>query len=155
MSFRIPVAEGEESIHYSIDPSSATASLGMTNHIMDIYTETILDHYQNPHHAGALANPTIKTAGDNPLCGDKISLELMIKNGIMEDLGFVGTGCAISQAAMSLLADEIQGKKISTLKKLTPAKVYDLLRVPISPGRVKCAMLGFATLQKALKLIKK
>ena len=121
---------------------------------MDIYTETILDHYQHPHHAGALSNPTIKVAEDNPLCGDKISLDLIIKNGTVEDVGFVGTGCAISQAAMSLLADEIQGKKISGLKKLTPAKVYDLLHVPISPGRVKCALLGFTTLQKALKLIK-
>ncbi len=121
---------------------------------MDIYTETILDHYQHPHHAGALAHPTIKVAEDNPLCGDKISLYLEIKDGVMENVGFVGTGCAISQASMSLLADEIQGKKISGLKKLTPAKVYDLLHVPISPGRVKCALLSFATLQRALKIIK-
>ncbi len=118
---------------------------------MDIYTETILDHYQYPHHAGELVNPTIKVTGDNPLCGDKILLYLKIKNGVVEDVGFVGTGCAISQAAMSLLADEIQGKKISGLKKLTPNKMYDLLHIPISAGRVKCALLGFSTLQKALK----
>lgn len=122
---------------------------------MDIYTETILDHFQNPHHAGALSHPTIKIAEDNPLCGDKISLELTIKNGVIKDIGFVGAGCAISQAAMSLLADEIQGKKISNLKKLTSAKMYNLLRVPISPGRVKCALLGFSALQQALKMIKK
>ena len=121
---------------------------------MDIYSETILDHYQNPHHAGELSNPTVKVAEDNPLCGDKISLELIIKNGTVIDIGFVGTGCAISQAAMSLLADEIENKKVSVLKKFTPAKVYSLLHVPISPGRVKCALLGFATLQKALKIIK-
>lgn len=118
---------------------------------MDIYTETILDHYQHPHHAGTLSAPTIKVNGDNPLCGDKISLELIIKNGIIADVGFIGTGCAISQAAMSLLADEIQGKKVSVLKKLTPAKMYDLLHIPISVGRVKCALLGFTTLQGALK----
>lgn len=117
---------------------------------MDIYTETILDHYQHPHHAGPLANPTVKVSEDNPLCGDKISLELEIKNGVVENVGFIGAGCAISQASISLLTDEIKGKKISSLKKLTPAKVYDLLHVPISPGRVKCALLGFTTLQKAL-----
>ena len=117
----------------------------------EIYTETILDHYQHPHHAGELSNPTIKVSGDNPLCGDKISLELIVKNEIVTDVGFVGTGCAISQAAMSLLADEIQNKKISVLKKLTPQKMYGLLHIPISPGRVKCAMLGLSTLQKALK----
>ncbi|TSC84687.1 MAG: nitrogen fixation protein NifU [Parcubacteria group bacterium Gr01-1014_13] len=122
---------------------------------MDIYSETILDHYQHPHHAGSISNPTIKVTEDNPLCGDKISLELTIKNGVVEDLGFVGTGCAISQAAMSLLADEIGGKKISSLKKLKAAKVYDLLHVPISPGRVKCALLGLSTLKKALNLYDK
>ena len=117
---------------------------------MDIYTETILDHYQHPHHAGALARPTIKASADNPLCGDKIYLYLLIKNGVVADVGFVGTGCAISQAAMSLLADEVLDKKVSNLKKYTPAKIYGMLKVPISPGRVKCALLGLATLQKAL-----
>jgi len=121
---------------------------------MDIYTETILDHYQHPHHYGDLSNPTIKVNGDNPLCGDKISLELIIKNGIVENVGFTGTGCAISQAAVSLLADEIKGKKISNLKKFKPQKMYDLLHIPISPGRAKCALLGFTTLQKALKMTK-
>lgn len=117
---------------------------------MDIYTETILDHYQYPHHAGELSNPTVKVAEDNPLCGDKISLELVIKNGVVANVGFIGTGCAISQAAMSLLADEVNEKKITVLKKLTPAKMYNLLHIPISPGRVKCALLGLSTLKKAL-----
>ncbi len=121
---------------------------------MDVYSETILDHYQHPHHAGELSNPTIKVSEDNPLCGDKISLDLVIKNKTVAEIGFVGTGCAISQAAMSLLADEVNGKKISVLKKLTPAKMYALLHIPISPGRVKCALLGFTTLQKALKTAK-
>src|SRR3989344_7194104 len=122
---------------------------------MDIYTETILDHYQHPHHAGALAHPTVKASADNPLCGDKISLDLLIKNGAIADVGFMGTGCAISQAAASLLTDEILGKKISYLKKLTHAKIYNLLRIPISPGRIKCALLCLATLQKALKMIER
>ncbi len=121
---------------------------------MDLYTETILDHYQHPHHAGNLVNPTIKISEDNPVCGDKISLELVIKNGIVKEIGFVGNGCAISQAAMSLLADEIYGKKISAIKKLTANKVYNLLHVPVSPGRARCALLGFTTLQKGLENIK-
>lgn len=119
---------------------------------MDIYSETILDHYQHPHHAGSLSNPTIKINGENPLCGDKISLELIIKDGVVADVGFIGTGCAISQAAMSLLTDEVKGKNISVLKKLTPIQMYNLLHIPISAGRVKCALLGLNTLQKALKI---
>lgn len=122
---------------------------------MDLYSETILDHYQNPHHVGELAKPTVRAIEHNPLCGDKIQLDLIIKNGVVSDLAFVGDGCAISQAATSLLMDEIKGKKISVLKKMLPAKVYDLLHVPISPGRVKCALLGYVALENALKSVKK
>lgn len=121
---------------------------------MDLYTETILDHYQHPHHAGEISDPTIKIKANNPLCGDKISLELKIKNGTVADVGFIGTGCAISQASMSLLTDEIQNKKIVTLKKITTKKIYDLLGIPISPGRTKCALLSLSALQQALKEIK-
>ena len=122
---------------------------------MDLYSETILDHYQNPHHVGELANHTVRVIELNPLCGDKIQLDLIIKNGTVSELAFVGDGCAISQASMSLLTEEIKGKKVSALKKMLPAKVYDLLHVPISPGRVKCAMLGFVALENALKSVKK
>ncbi len=116
---------------------------------MDLYTETILDHYRYPHHAGALKNATKSITQYNPLCGDVIKLDLKIKNGTIEEIGFVGKGCAISQASMSMLADYIIGKKTSTLKKLRPQTIYNLLKVPISPGRTKCALLSFSALQKA------
>jgi len=122
---------------------------------MDLYTETILDHYQNPHHVGELIDHSVRVIEHNPVCGDKIQLDLIVKNGAVSDLAFVGDGCAISQAAMSLLTDEVKGKKISVLKKMLPAKVYDLLHVPISPGRVKCALLGYVALENALKSVKK
>lgn len=122
---------------------------------MDLYSETILDHYQNPHHVGELTKPTVRAIEYNPLCGDKIQLDLIIKNGVVSDLAFIGDGCAISQAATSLLMDEIKGKKISALKKMLPTKIYDLLHVPISPGRVKCALLGYVALENALKAVKK
>jgi len=122
---------------------------------MDLYTETILDHFHNPHHVGELADRTVRNVQHNPLCGDNIQLDLLIKNGLVADLAFIGDGCAISQAAMSLLTEEIKGKKVSILKKMVPAKVYDLLHVTISPGRVKCALLGYVALENALKSIKK
>jgi nitrogen fixation NifU-like protein len=122
---------------------------------MDLYSETILDHYQHPRQAGEIANYTVRVIEHNPLCGDSIQLDLLIKNGAVNDLAFLGDGCAISQAAMSLLGQEIKGQKISALKKILPSKVYELLHVPISPGRVKCALLGFAALQNALKMMKK
>lgn len=117
---------------------------------MDIYSETILDHYQNPHHAGALSDPTNSTTEYNPLCGDTIKMDLKIKNNTIMEIGFVGNGCAISQAAMSMLADQIEGKKISSVKKIKPKTIYDLLGVTISPGRTKCALLGFSALQKLI-----
>ncbi|OGH91439.1 MAG: SUF system NifU family Fe-S cluster assembly protein [Candidatus Magasanikbacteria bacterium RIFOXYD2_FULL_39_9] len=117
---------------------------------MDIYTETILDHYQHPHHAGALGKPTISTTEHNPLCGDVIRLDLKINKDTVEEIGFVGNGCAISQASMSMLADYVEGKKISVLKKLKPKDIYNLLGITISPGRTKCALLGLNALQKNL-----
>ena len=122
---------------------------------MDLYSETILDHFHHPHHVGELTNHTVRVSEHNPLCGDSIQLDLLIKNGVVADVAFVGDGCAISQAAVSLVTEEIKGKKISVLKKMLPTKVYDLLHVPISPGRVKCALLGFVALENALKSVKK
>lgn len=115
---------------------------------MDIYSETILDHYQNPHHAGALSDPTISTTVYNPLCGDTMKVDLKIKNNTITQIGFVGNGCAISQAAMSMLTDHIEGKKISSVKKIKPQTIYNLLGTTISPGRIKCALLGLSALQK-------
>jgi nitrogen fixation NifU-like protein len=117
---------------------------------MDLYTEIILDHYQHPHHAGALREPTNSITEHNPLCGDVIKLDLKIEKATLKEIGFVGNGCAISQASMSMLADYAQGKKISVLKKLKPKIIYDLLGVTISPGRVKCALLGLSALQQGI-----
>ncbi len=118
---------------------------------MDIYSEIILDNYQNPRHARALVNPTVRAAALNQSCGDSITLDLKIQNGTVTDVGFAGSGCAISVAAMSLLSDELIGKKISILKKITAQKIYKLLGIKISPGRVKCALLGLSALHNTLK----
>lgn len=118
---------------------------------MDLYSENILDHFQHPHNRGEIADHTMRVFENNPLCGDTIQMDLKIKKDTIVDVAFVGNGCAISQSSMSMLSDEIKGKKISVLKKMKTQKVYDLLQVPISPGRVKCALLGYATLQHALK----
>ncbi len=118
---------------------------------MDIYSETILDHYNHPHHHGALKEPTNTVIEHNPLCGDVIRLDLKIDKNVLTEVGFVGNGCAISQASTSMLADYITGKKIQNLKKIKPAYIYKLLGVAISPGRINCALLGLRTLQKGLK----
>lgn len=117
---------------------------------MNIYTETILDHYQNPHHFGKLKKPSIRATENNPLCGDSLTLELEVKNGLIKNIAFSGNGCAISQAAMSMLTDMVMGKKISVVRKIKPIHIYNLLQISISPARKNCALLGLYTLQKIL-----
>ncbi len=122
---------------------------------MDLYSETILDHYHNPHHMSKLAQPTHTATAHNPLCGDVVRLYLKIEKKIITEVGFVGNGCAISQASTSMLTDYIEGKKITALKKINSKDIYNLLGVTISPGRINCALLGLQALQKALNPQKK
>lgn len=119
---------------------------------MDLYAENILDHFQNPRHKGALTHATISTDDANPSCGDKLSLQLNVEDSRIKEIGFDGSGCAISQAAMSMLSEEILGKSLEEAEKFSKDKVYELLGVPISPARVKCALLGYTLLKKALIL---
>jgi nitrogen fixation protein NifU and related proteins len=119
---------------------------------MDLYAENILDHYHNPHHKGHLKRLTNFAEDVNPLCGDKIRIELYIdKEGIVRDAAFSGEGCAISQAGVSLLMDKISGNTLSKIKKVSKEDIYKLLGVPLSAARVKCALLGLTVLQKAIK----
>ncbi len=117
---------------------------------MDIYTENILDHYQHPHHNGRLAKPAATISVYNPLCGDTLTLDIQIEKNKITDIAFIGTGCAISQAAMSLLTDYSLGKTTGVLKKIKPKIIYDLLGTTVSPARTKCALLGWDGLQKMI-----
>ena len=107
----------------------------------DLYREVILDHYQHPHNHGTLDQPDIAAEDTNPLCGDRIRMEMKVRDGIVEDIKFTGKGCAISQASASMLTDEIKGKPLEAIKHLDKQAVYDLIGFPLSPSRVKCAML--------------
>jgi len=122
---------------------------------MDLYGEIILDHYKNPHHHGRLAQPSISARDTNPLCGDEIQLDLLIDDqGQILEIGFAGIGCAISQASTSMLSDELIGKSLAEAEQITNEDIYELLGVPLTPSRVKCALLGLVTMKKALTLYK-
>jgi len=116
----------------------------------DLYRDYILEHYRRPHNFGVLDDATASHEGSNPLCGDRITLQLRIRDGIVDGVAFTGRGCAISQASASLLTDEIKGKPVDTAGAVTPADVLELLGIEISPARMKCAMLSLDTLQRAL-----
>jgi nitrogen fixation NifU-like protein len=116
----------------------------------DLYRDYILEHYRRPHNFGVLENATATQEGANPLCGDRITLQLRVADGQIAAVGFTGRGCAISQASASLLTDEIKGKPIDEAAAMTPDSVLDLLGIEISPARMKCAMLSLETLHGAL-----
>jgi nitrogen fixation NifU-like protein len=116
----------------------------------DLYRDYILEHYRRPHNFGVIDAPTASFEGSNPLCGDRITLQIGINDGVVERVGFTGRGCAISQASASLLTDEIKGKAVADVEAFRADDLLDLLGIEISPARLKCAMLSHETLQKAL-----
>jgi nitrogen fixation NifU-like protein len=116
----------------------------------DLYRDYILEHYRRPHNFGVLEAPTVSYEGANPLCGDRITMMLGIRDGIVAEVGFTGRGCAISQASASLLTDEIKGKSVQQVAKMTSADVLELLGIEISPARLKCALLSLDTLGHAI-----
>ncbi len=113
-----------------------------------LYQEIILDHYHNPRHYGVLKNATHESDATNPLCGDQLHMQARVVNNVIRDIGFTGTGCAISIAAASLLLEKVQGKKISAVTALKPQAVLDLIGMELTPNRVKCALLSLETLQQ-------
>jgi len=117
---------------------------------MDIYREIILDHYKNPRNFGHLAHPDAKVEEGNVTCGDRISIEIAVKNGTLEDIRFSGEGCAISQASASMLTENVKGMKLSKIKKLDAKYILSMLGTTLTPTRTKCALLSLEVLQKAI-----
>ena len=86
----------------------------------DIYRQYILEHYREPHNHGTLNQPDIHAADTNPLCGDRVAIDLKVQDGRVSEVRFNGRGCAISQASASMLTDRIEGATMDELKALTP-----------------------------------
>lgn len=115
----------------------------------DMYRDYILDHYKNPRNQGELAGATNTYADSNPLCGDELSMALRIEDDRVADVRFNGKGCAISQASASILTEEIKGKTLDEVKAIDKDHILENLGIPISPARIKCALLSLKTLKGA------
>ena len=141
------------------------------NVLMDLktlYRDIILDHYKKPRNAQPLTAPTVEARCKNPSCGDRITLQLHLAGDVVDGVGFIGNGCAISQASASMMTDAIKGKTLSdvqaTLREFrhmivdateTPNAVVlgDLLTlqgIAKLHARVKCAMCGWSALEAAI-----
>ena len=120
---------------------------------LDMYQENILDHYENPYHRGALEAPTLDYRDLNPLCGDEVRVQGRVdENGCLVEAYFDGEGCVISLAAASMLMEEVEGKTLEEIKTMDRQDMLDLLGIPLTTMRVKCAMLALRTLEKSIHL---
>jgi len=115
-----------------------------------IYKEEIIDHYKNPRNFGNLDAADVHVEANNPLCGDRLSMDLHLKDGVVEDVRFSGRGCAISQASASMLTEAMVGKSLEELAKTTREDILQNLGIEVSYARMKCALLSLGLLRSAL-----
>jgi nitrogen fixation protein NifU and related proteins len=118
----------------------------------DLYRDFILDHYRNPRNAGTMVNPDATFEDNNPLCGDKIRMDLRVEDGRVTDVKFAGRGCAISMASASLLTEQIKGMPLTEIAKIGKDEVLANVGINISAARLKCALLGIKVLKQALAM---
>lgn len=119
---------------------------------MDLYAEQIVDLAKNPLNRGEMAAPTLTHSGVNTTCGDHVRLYLKLKGEKVLDASWEGDGCAISVAAVSVLTEEVKGKTLKGLEKMSKEDLYEWLGISnLGPARVKCVMLCLETMQGALE----
>lgn len=117
----------------------------------DIYEEHVLDHYEDPYHRGPLDQATHAHEADNPLCGDVVHVDLKLSDdGKVEQAWFNGQGCVISQAAASMLMEEIEGKTVDELKAFSAEEMLELFGPKLTPNRQKCCLLSWRVVQSAV-----
>jgi len=117
-----------------------------------MYREVILDHYKNPRGHGEIEDADAHAEGQNPLCGDEVAIyvEFGADGETIEDVKFRGRGCAISQAATSMLTEMVKGRSASEVASLPRDELLDEVGIPLTPIRLKCALLGLGVLKVAL-----
>jgi nitrogen fixation protein NifU and related proteins len=117
-----------------------------------MYREVILDHYKNPRGHGALDPADATAEGQNPLCGDEVTIFVRFgEDGeTIDDVGFEGRGCAISQAATSMLTELVKGRTATEVAALPKEDLLEEIGIPLTPIRLKCAILGLGVLKVAL-----
>jgi len=120
--------------------------------VSDFYREVILDHYKNPRGHGAMEAPDAQAEGMNPLCGDEVTLSVALADDgeTIDEVKFEGRGCAISQAATSMLTEMVKGRSASEVASLPKEELLEEIGIPLTPIRLKCALLGLGVLKVAL-----
>ena len=115
-----------------------------------LYREVILDHYKNPRSHGLLDEPDAQAEGQNPLCGDEVTVTLRFDGDTISEVGFEGRGCAISQAATSMLTELVEGRTADEVARMPKEQLLEEIGIPLTPVRLKCALLGLGVMKVAL-----
>jgi nitrogen fixation NifU-like protein len=117
-----------------------------------MYREVILDHYKNPRGHGLIEGADAQAEGQNPLCGDEVSIYVAFESDgdTIDEVKFSGRGCAISQAATSMLTEMVKGRSATEVATLPRDELLEEIGIPLTPVRLKCALLGLSTLKLAL-----
>ncbi|HEY7198226.1 MAG TPA: SUF system NifU family Fe-S cluster assembly protein [Gaiellaceae bacterium] len=120
--------------------------------MQELYREVILDHYKNPRGHGVIDPADAQAEGQNPLCGDEVSIFVAFADDgeTIEDVRFRGRGCAISQASTSMLMELVKGRTASDVAAMDRDELLDEVGIPLTPVRLKCALLGLGVLKVAL-----
>lgn len=116
----------------------------------DLYREIIIDHSRNPRHYGKLEPADFSYEDVNPLCGDEVRIDVRVKDDKIDEIAFSGRGCAISQASASILMEMTAGKSLDEVKAITKEDLLEELMVPVSPARLKCALLSLKVLKAGI-----
>lgn len=114
----------------------------------EMYREHIMELYKSPQNYGELKNKTHEKTETNSSCGDEITLQLIVKDGKIENAKFQGSGCVMSLVSSSLITDKIKGIELEDARKLTKEDVLELLRIRINPSRMKCVLLPIEALRR-------
>ena len=122
------------------------------NEFDQMYREVILDHYKNPRGHGVMEDADAEAEGQNPLCGDEVTIYVSFGDDgdTIDEVKFEGRGCAISQAATSMLMEMVQGRTVSDVARLDKEELLEEIGIPLTPVRLKCAILGLGVLKVAL-----
>ncbi|HEU0164780.1 MAG TPA: SUF system NifU family Fe-S cluster assembly protein [Thermomicrobiales bacterium] len=112
-----------------------------------IYREIILEHYHHPKNRGTLDPADFSYEDINPLCGDEVRIDVRVDGDRVSEIKFSGRGCAVSQASASILTEMVEGKTLAEVKAIGKDELLDEIGIPVSPARIKCALLGLKVLK--------
>lgn len=121
----------------------------------NIYRENLMDHYKNPRNLGLSSDFDIELQAKNPMCGDELTIQLKIEDNKIKSFSYGGDACAVAISSASILSEEIIGKSIEDAFNFSKGQLLDLIGVPLTTSRIKCATLSLEALKDAINEFKR